>query len=174
MIAKIYKRLLQIGKVSGAVAFLFAAPYALIQYIQSKQAGRIEQTLNLFKMYNSPPFVTYREKVTKALIKNKDKINEASKNLDAFQALQFQIVRKEDIETELLLLFDFFDSVTVCVTSDLCDNDTAIKLFKPRATDIYVNFYQYMMAQRGATTTRGFGSGLEAIATSGRPVLITR
>lgn len=156
------------------MTFLFAAPYALFQYIQSKDAGRIEQTLNLYKMYNGPPFVTYREKITKALIKNKNKINDTSKDVAAFQALQFQIIQQGDIETELLLLFDFFDSVTVCVTSDLCDNDTAIKLFKPRAMDIYVNFYQYMMAQRGATTTRGFGSGLEAIAKSGRPMLITR
>jgi hypothetical protein len=70
------------------------------------------------------------------------------------------------METELLLLFDFFDGVTVCVTARVCDNDAAIKLFKPRAADIYVNFFQYMMKQRGKSTTRGFGTGVEAIAKS--------
>jgi hypothetical protein len=173
MIARIYKRLLQIGKVSGAVAFLIAAPYALFQYIQTKEHGRIEQTLSLFKMYNSSPFTGYRERITKALTKNKKKINDASKEEATFQALQFDIIQQEDIETELLLLFDFFDSVTVCVTSSLCDNDTAIKLFKPRALDIYMNFYQYMVAQRGSTTTRAFGSGVEAIARSGKPIMIS-
>jgi hypothetical protein len=171
VIATIYKRLIQIGKVSGAVTFLLAAPYALIEYLQAKDAARIEQTLNMFKMYNSTPFASYREKLTKALVKNKEKIDEASKDVGAFQAAQFQIIRQEDIETELLLIFDFFDGVAVCVTSGVCDNDTAVQLFKPRALDIYVNFYQYMIAQRGATTTRKFGIGLEAIAKSGKPVL---
>lgn len=70
------------------------------------------------------------------------------------------------MEADLLLLFDFFDGVTVCVTADVCDNDAAIKLFKPRAADIYLNFYQYMMKQRGKSTTRSFGTGVEAIAKS--------
>jgi hypothetical protein len=50
MIALIYKRLIQIGKVTGAVSFLFAAPYALAQYIESREAARVEQTIALFKM----------------------------------------------------------------------------------------------------------------------------
>jgi len=166
MIALAYKRLIQLGKVTGAVSFLLAAPYALVQYIQSQDAARVEQTLNMFKLYNSPPFTGYREKLTKALIANKDKINEASKDTAAFEALQFQILKETDMETELLLLFDFFDGVAVCVTANVCDNDAAIKLFKPRAADIYVNFYQYMVAQRGKSTTRGFGIGVEGIAKS--------
>lgn len=166
MISGPYRWLLRLGKVTGAVSFLLAAPYAFGQYVQSKDAGRVEQTLTLFKMYNAAPFTGYREKLTKALVKNKDKIDKASQNVAAFEALQFRIVRQENMEAELLLLFDFFDGVTFCVTANLCDNDTAIRLFKPRAADIYVNFFQYMMKQRGKSTTRGFGIGVEAIAKS--------
>src|SRR5688572_23014770 len=166
MIALAYKRLIQLGKVTGAVSFLFAAPYALVQYVQAQEASRIEQTLSMFKMYNTAPFSGYREKLTKSLAKYKDEINNAAKDEVAFGALQFQILTQENIEAELLLLFDFFDGVAVCVTAEVCDNDAAIKLFKPRAIDIYVNFYQYMIAQRGKSTTRGFGIGLEGIAKS--------
>jgi|GEM_PF-5777501 hypothetical protein len=169
MIAVAYKRLIQIGKVAGAISFLFAAPYALVQYIQARDAARVEQTLSLFKMYNSAPFSGYREKITKSLAKNKDRIDESSKDVAEFKALQFQILKQDDIEPELLLLLDFFDGVAVCVTSELCDNDTAIKLFKPRAADIYVNFYQYISEQRGTSTKRSFGLGLEAIAKSRLP-----
>lgn len=169
MIATLYKRLIQIGKVAGAISFLFAAPYALIQYIQARDAARVDQTLSLFKMYNSVPFSAYREKITKSLAKNKDKIDETAKNVAEFKAFQVEMLKQDDIETELLLLLDFFDGVAVCVTSELCDNDTAIKLFKPRASDLYVNYYQYISEQRGASTKRSFGVGLEAIAKSRLP-----
>jgi hypothetical protein len=152
---------------------LFAAPYALFQYNQSKEAASTEQILNMFKMYNSAPFTGYREKVTKALIKNRDKINAASRDVSALEAVQFEIIRQEDMEVELLLLFDFFDAVTFCVTAGVCDNNTAVKLFRPRALDIYLNFYQYMMAQRASTATGDFGMGLEAISKSGRPIAAT-
>jgi hypothetical protein len=169
MISVIYKRLIQVGKITGAVSFFFAAPYALAQYLQTKDAAQVEQTLNLFKQYNSPPFMGYREKVSKELIKNKSKISEAAKDEKQFEMVQLQIVHDGDIETELLLLFDFFDSVTVCVINQICDNNTAIQLFKPRALDIYLNFYQYMLLQRTTSATLDFGSGLEAIAKSGKP-----
>jgi hypothetical protein len=166
MIATAYKRLIQLGKVTGTISFIFAAPYALVQYIQAQDAARVEQTLNFFKMYNAPPFVAYREKFTKALIKNEDLIEKASTDIDAFRTLQFQILRKEDIETETLLLFDFFDGVAVCVAAQVCDSDTATKLFRSRAADIYVNFYQYIVARRGDQAKRDFGNGVETIAKS--------
>jgi hypothetical protein len=169
MIAVVYKRLIQIGKVAGAISFLFAAPYALAQYIQARDAARVEQTMSLFKIYNAPPFSGYREKITSSLAKHKDQIDEASKSPGDYRSLQYQMLKQDDIETELLLLLDFFDGVAVCVTSELCDNDTAIKLFKPRALDLYINYYQYISGQRGALTRRNFGVGLEAIAKSRLP-----
>ncbi len=172
MISLIYKRLIQIGKVSGTISLLFAAPYALYQYMQTRDASRVEQTLTLFKQYNSAPFINYRADISKALIKNKDKISKSVDNVEEFGALQLQIVREGDIEPELLLVFDFFDSVAVCVVNHICDDETTIQLFKPRALDIYLSFYQYMVAQRATSATQDFGSGLEAIAKSGAPLAI--
>ena len=166
MIATVYKRLIQIGKISGAITFLFAAPYALNQYIETRNASRVEQTLKLFNQYNSSPFTTYREKITKALVRNKTKILTAAKDQNDLVIAQLQIIKDEDIETELLFIFDFFDAVTVCVVGKICDNDTAVKLFRPRALDIYLNFYQYMMLQRATVATKDFGIGVEAVAKS--------
>jgi hypothetical protein len=174
MISSIYKRLIQIGKVSGAVAFLFAAPYALWQYIEVQRAARVEQTITLYKLYNAAPFTTYREHVTKALARNKDQIAKASVSEKDLEKEQFEIISKEDIEVDLLMIFDFFDGVAVCVTSGLCDDPTAVQLFKQRAADIYLNFYQYMTAMRGNTARVQFGWGLQAIAKSGHPTSTPR
>ena len=166
MLTGAYRRLIQLGKVTGAVSFLIAAPYALAQYIEAREAARVEQTLSFFKMYNAVPYSGYREKFTRALIKNRDLIEKAAPDGDAYGKLQLQILSQEDIETETFLLFDFFDGVAVCVSDQLCDSNTAIELFKPRAADIYFNFYQFMVVQRDKTGKRDFGAGVEAIARS--------
>jgi hypothetical protein len=140
MISLAYRRLIQLGKVTGAISFLLAAPYAVVEYWQAKDSARIEQTLTFYKLYNAKPFTDYRENITRALAKNSSKLNEAavseSKLLDAMS----EIVQSEDIEMDLSLVFDFFDGVAVCVSSGVCDDETAVKLFKPRALGIYLNF----------------------------------
>lgn len=166
MIAATYRTLVQIGKISGAVSFLVAAPYALFQYWQARDAARVEQTLNFYKLYNAKPFTDYRERITKALVKHKASIEEAATDEARLSRAQFNLIKTEDAEMELLLLFDFFDGVSVCVTAQVCDEDTAAKLFKPRARDLYENFYQYMMDQRANSTRADFGAGLQTIAKS--------
>jgi hypothetical protein len=64
---------------------------------------------------------------------------------------------------------DFFDGLAVCVKGQVCDDETAIKLFKPRAYDVYLNFFQYIKLQRDTSATYDFGGGLEAVAKSGKP-----
>jgi hypothetical protein len=170
--AAAYRKLLQIGKISGAISFLLAAPYALIQYWQAQDASRVEQTLNFYKLYNAKPFTDYREKMTDELVKHKDDLNRAALSEASLLKVQSDLIKNDNVATELLLLFDFFDGVAVCVTAKVCDDETAVKLFKPRAMDLYVNFYQYMMMQRASNPD--FGLGLQAIAKSRLPKPISR
>lgn len=166
MISTAYKRLIQVGKISGAISFLVAAPYALIQYWQSRDNARVEQTLALYKLYNAKPFTDYREKITKAVVAHRSQLNESAIDPAKLLAAQLSVVAEDDVEMDLLLLFDFFDGVAVCVASELCDKTTAIKLFQPRALDIYLNFYQYMQSKRSGTN-RDYGVGLEEIVKAG-------
>jgi hypothetical protein len=133
----------------------------------------VEQTLNFYKLYNGKPFTDYREKMTKALVKHKDVLNQAAGSEASLLQVQSDLLKNEDAAMELLLLFDFFDGVEVCVTAKVCDDETAVKLFKPRALDLYVNFYQYMMMQR-ADSNPDFGTGLQAITKSRLPRPISR
>jgi len=169
MMTTIYKRLIQIGKISGAISFLLAAPYALVQYWQAQKSARVEQTLNMYKLYNSAPFTDYRGKITRALVHNREKLNQAAVNEVSLTAAETEVAKSENIEMELLLVMDFFDGVAICVKGQVCDDETAIRLFKPRAYDIYLNFYQYIKLQRETSATNDFGSGLEAVAKSGKP-----
>jgi hypothetical protein len=168
MIPLLYKRLLQLGKVTGAVTFLFGIPYALVQYWDNQHDKRVEQSLRQFDRFNSSPFTTYREKISKVMTLKKTEIRAAAKDVTKLKATVVAIVEGNDgIETELWLIMDFFDGVAVCIVENLCDAQTAHQLLSARAQDLYETFYQYIEVQRIGSSSK-FGLGLETIATAGR------
>jgi hypothetical protein len=162
MIALWYKRCLELGKLAGALAVIFGIPYGIWQYLENKQDKRVEQTLALFRQYNSAPFITYRERISNAVAKNKKVISDAAKDEDQLKIAINEILIKEDIERDLWLVMDFFDGVLVCVKTRLCDQEVSRELFSCRAQDVFLIFYQYIAEQRASAVS--FGEGLETIA----------
>jgi len=102
MIAIVYKRLIQLGKVTGAIAFLFGVPYALYEYLDNQQTRRVEQTLNFFKQYNGPPYTTYREQIAVALGKRKTEVAAAVSSEKELAVFINKMVDEEKIEKDLL------------------------------------------------------------------------
>jgi hypothetical protein len=164
MIVIIYKRLLQLAKIAGALTFLFGIPYGIYQFLENKDARRIEQTFDFFKQYNGPPFTTYREKIDEAVSTHKDEIANAAVNEDALAKAISNVIAAGQLETPLALIMDFYDGVAVCVVNDLCDARTTQRLFSRRAREIFTTFYQYIQAQRNGPASSAFGIGLETIA----------
>lgn len=168
MIALAYKRLLQLGKVAGALTFLFGIPYGTFQYVQAKHVQRVAQSLQLFKDFNSSPFTKYRENINSAVALNKSQLAAAATDEKELQKTVLSMIEKQKIEIDLLMMMDFFDGVTVCVIDNLCDADTTERLFGQRARELYINFYQYIDLQRKTIATAEFGLGLETIALTTR------
>jgi hypothetical protein len=164
MIALLYKRCLELGKLAGALAVIFGLPYGIWQYLESKQDKRVEQTLALFRQYNSPPFITYRERISKAVMKNRKEILDAAKDENQLKLVINELLINENIEMETWLIMDFFDAVLACVKNNLCEPEVTHDLFSCRAQDVFLTFYQYIAEQR--VTTANFGAGLEAIASA--------
>jgi hypothetical protein len=162
MLALWYKRCLELGKLAGALAVIFGLPYGIWQYQENKQDKRVEQTLALFRQYNSSPFITYRERISNAVMKSKKEILEAAKDENRLKIVIYEVLTKENIEMDTWLILDFFDAVSVCVKNNLCDPDVTHDLFSCRAQDVFLTFYQYIEEQRAASAN--FGAGLEAIA----------
>ena len=165
MIPLIYRRLAQLGKVAGAITFLFGIPYGLFQYWQAQKDKMTEQTLGFYKLYNAAPVTTYREQAFRVLSKHKAEIVAGASigETELTRAL-LRAISDEDAETPVTFLIDFFDGIAVCVYDGLCHPDTTYRLFGGIARDHYVNFYQFIVAQRVALAPERFGRGLETIA----------
>jgi len=170
MLAKIYRTLIRVGKIAGGATFIFGIFFgayqfyaAKIEYFEVKREKRIEQSLSFFRQLNSDPFNRYRERFFKAFSKNKQLISDSavdeSKLLDAVT----HVIRQEDVETEILFLFDFFDGVYSCSNKNICDRETTLLLFQDRANEIYILLYQYIEVHRKAVGD-DFAVGLEKIS----------
>lgn len=168
MIALIYKRLLQLGKVATALTVMFGIPYGVVKYLQSVRAAQVEQTLKFFNAYNSTPVITYRETIITSLLKHQSEIAAATKDESDYNQAVLKVVDDDQLGKPLLLIMDFFDGVSACVVKELCDAGTTQILFQRRAEELYVIFYPYIVQNRKTTASWDFGLGLETVAKTGR------
>jgi len=164
VIPLIYRRLAQLGKVAGAITFLFGIPYGIFQYWQIQKDKMTEQTLGFYKLYNATPITTYREQASKVLSKHKADIIAGAKDEAQLTRALLKAIDDEQAETSVAFMIDFFDGVAVCVYDGLCHPDTTYRLFGGIAREHYVNFYQFIVAQRNGLAPDRFGRGLETIA----------
>jgi hypothetical protein len=164
----LYKYLLHLAKITTSLSFIFGAvvilPYSIYEYFSKKEASRIEQTLSLFKQYNSAPFSNYRETLAAAFAANKDRLIKAAENEDDLRKAILEILKQGTNETSLLFLLGFFDSLTVCVVNKLCDAATSRELFKQNARELFITYYQYIDMQRKTFAPPKFALGLETFA----------
>lgn len=165
MIPNVYKGLLRLGKVAGALTFLFGIPYGVWQYVKKQEEVRVEQSLKLFDRFNTAPIAGYRETISKAMIENRAALEAAAVDENRYATASIAVAETPGIETSLWLMMDFFDGVTICVVNRICDPHTVDQLFAARANDLYRIFYPYILSRRrGPLST--FGVGLVTIATN--------
>ena len=168
---KTYDFLLNTAKVAGVLSLVYGVGFGIFQYYEAKKEKRIEESLSLFRQFNSMPFTGYRNDIDIALIDNRKEIADAASDEKKFAATIADVVRKSKLEAELAFVFNFFDTVVYCAAKNICDPDVTYDLFYAGAQELYIPFYQYIQAQRNSFND--FGLGVETLVklkqSSGRP-----
>ncbi len=164
MLKKIYSVLLQVGKVAGGATFIFGIFYGTYQFFETKKENQVAQTLVFYRDFNTPPISAYREKIFGVVAKYQSEIAAAAVDESKLEKTINDIVAKEGVSNQLMLIMDFFDGIVFCVTKKICDSETALNLFHNRARELYNIFYQYIIAQRKAWASSDFALGLQTFA----------
>jgi hypothetical protein len=159
--SKTYDFLLNTAKVAGVLSLIYGVGFGIFQYYESKQEKRIEESLSLFRQFNSAPFTEYRKNINIALIDNRKEISDAAADEAKLTATMMGVVRKEKLEAELAFVFNFFDTVVYCAAKNICDPAVTYDLFYASAQEFYIPFYQYIQAQRNSFND--FGLGIETL-----------
>ena len=158
-----FNLLLNIAKVAGAISLIYGVVFGMFQFFESKKEKRIEESLALFRQFNNAPFTEYRKNINVAIIGSSTAIFEAASDENKLAVTMANVVRNGKIETDLVLVMDFFDGVVYCAAKNICDTDISYDLFYARARELYVTFYQYIQAQRSSFAGNDFGAGLETL-----------
>jgi hypothetical protein len=169
MPTRIYQIVVQIGKMAGGITFIFGIFYGLYQFFETKKEAQVEQTLALYRQFNSPPVTTYRESIFAAVAKHQAEIAAAAVEEATLGKVVTNMVHEEGVENHLMLMMDFFDGLVFCVTKNICDAETALDLFYGRSRELYNLFYQYLKLQRGSWASSDFGLGLQTFAEMKKP-----
>ena len=159
--SKTYDFLLNMAKVAGVLSLIYGVGFGIFQYYESKQEKRIEESLSLFRQFNSAPFTEYRKNIDIALIDNRKEIADAATDEVKLAAAIMGVVRKQKLEAELSFVFNFFDTVVYCAAKNICDPGVTYDLFYASAQELYIPFYQYIQAQRNSFND--FGLGIETL-----------
>ena len=160
---KTHDLLLNFAKFAGVASLIYGIVFGVLQYIEAKKEKRIEQTLALFRQFNNAPYTEYRKNINIVVIGSSRDIFEAASDEAKLAATIANVVRNGKIETDLLLVMDFFDGVVYCAAKNICDAEISYDLFHSRARELYIPFYQYIQTQRGSFAGNDFGAGVETL-----------
>ena len=162
---------------TGAV---FAAVFAIHQYLQARHDLRVTRTLDHVTRFNNldTPIGEARGRITQALWANESQILRLRAILltlpeDQFRALQERFVRKlldgspgGGVRTDLHAVIQFFDELVLCIAAGLCDPKTAYAFFGGYAETLWGNFRIAIEASR--TLDPNYGAGLEHVMRDAR------
>jgi hypothetical protein len=171
-VRRVYRWALRIGKLVGGLSVVVAALWAALQFYKSNIDDHIKTTLTMYERYNSQPFTTYRETLSTFTIDNRDQILAAAKSgneknySDTIMSLMGKKTTggKNETMKSFDLLTDFFDGIDECIHARLCDWNASVRLFQPRAKELYDGFYPYIKNVRDVNKLESYASGLDRVA----------
>ena len=162
---------------------IFAAVFAIYQYLQAREDSRVAETLKYVTEFRdgSSPIGSASRRISDKLWRNISQIERyeglalgvhPSQGRELRSGLVSILVDGTDerpgIRDELFEVVSFFEALRICVTATLCDRDTAIFFFSDYARVIWQNFDVYLTDQR--EVVHDFAEGLEALALWASPV----
>jgi len=140
----------------GVVAILCAGAYGLLEYIEHKQAIKVERSLSYVEHYRDGS--TADAKLTlnqilfdnqQALIQVLSKNNEPQEALNrAYNELIIKITSNLNTQRNLEIVFSFFEEVAICVERELCDQSVIESFFTNDAKSLFNSYYPYVCSLR--------------------------
>jgi len=148
-------------------SFVFGAIYAGIQWYSSKVDARTKQTIDFLERFESDPFTKYWRSMKEFAETNQNQL-EAKTTAAAYSDSVLSEIANAKIAANLDMISDFFDEVNVCMDKALCDKDSAVALFGPKAYFFYVNFFPYIDSSRKQHGDKNYGVGAETLTKTPR------
>jgi hypothetical protein len=151
--------------VLGVVGLAIGGAFTVFQYLDKVDADRVKETLTFVERFQKPPINEKWERITSAWLKNEQQMYEIldNPNLTGDQWTDFvlNVVKRENIESDVVGGIDFFRSLQVCVHKKICDSETAKAFFGSEVRPFFRLHYPLIAAKRKARNDPSFAKELE-------------
>lgn len=151
----------------GAIALILGGGFAVVQYLEKEKGDRVKVSLDLFDRYNKPPFFDSRKRIEHAWQKNDVELDRilSGKPMDKQQYTDFitAVVQRENIEYDVFQLIAFFESLEICIRSEICDRSAAVSFLHSDAQAFYRLHYSTIHQAREFRGDSSIGRDLEAL-----------
>jgi len=151
------------------IIIIIGAFFALYQYFEMKYSDRVKETLSYEKRLNDgefldakvsinqawQPYQSFFEKLHQKTIKSQ---NDKDKILDKVAQ---KVIKNKNLSKDIDLLVDFYESLSICVKSDICDQTTALSFFSPYAEKFYQLHNLYI--KNKSKSIIGYAKGLKML-----------
>lgn len=152
---------LQLAEVAGtwlaAIAVVVAGIFGVFQYLEHKEAVRIDRSMAFVERYHSDGLLmAARLKITDSMALHVESINQVLTDVDIqpenlateYNRYIMHVVEQDSLAGPLEQIFTFYEQIILCRELELCDKTVAEQFFDTDARAYIRTFYPYICAIR--------------------------
>jgi hypothetical protein len=179
-VKELLDRLEAISKILLILGTLATGIWVIMEYFDKKHDARVAETLGYARRFAADPLQAAQTRIGMAWYAARGSLRVLAatpvRSADEFAARRRQLVmmvvqnsvtsassKQTGIVSDLDLLVGFFAELQVCITSKLCDSETANNYFRSYATRLYC-LHEPFIQWKDQNYSRGYGSELHTLA----------
>lgn len=130
-----------VGGVATAVAVGWGIYVYFEDYADAVKKDRIDKTLDFVDRFSSDRLIEAQARISAAWLKAQDQVQKVradAKNTPGMKdeqkraavvQLQISVIQSAKLEPRIWAIIDFYDALWICISAELCDQETANRFF---------------------------------------------
>ena len=163
----------EITEIASYITVIVGGIFAIWQYMSLLHQERVKETLNYEKRLYEGEFFRAKSKIERAWFEQQEffeqlrhtKVKSKAERDKIVSYVSSSIIEKNRLESDIDILCDFYNSLSLCVQEHICDKETTLSFFKPYATKFY-NLHRFYILKR-KKDINDYAKGLEYIVKGG-------
>lgn len=164
------KEIQSLSALASVIALIGGGLYGIHQYNAKVKEDRVREVFTFLAKKDQPPLVeAWREINSKynTAFKQIKPISSEPKSEDRdrrYCDIVRGVIDSPSMQTHFDSIIEFYETLDICITTGLCDRDTARSFFKKDATNLGQAFFCYIQHRREETKDSEYAISLDRIA----------
>lgn len=144
-----------IGIWVAIVGSIAGGSFGLREYLDNKKSEQVKFTMAAWDKFNEPAIKSARlgiddaQKVKRDELKGilRPELSRPAKNLGYYK-FTLDMIEEYELADDVQTLLEFYSSVAICVSNDICDGPTARKYFGKHGLSFFTAFAPFICQER--------------------------